>query len=785
MNATSCPAREVLAAYVRGTLAEDAAKAIDDHLPGCAQCNALLAALEGPDEVVDALREAPAPDGFAAEPEYHRALAELREHYAGASGAEATQPLPSLPETPSTPFTPGGRLLGRYEVRREVGRGGMGVVYSAWDRELSREVAVKVPALEHLPAGFVETFLQEARTAAALEHPGIIRIYDFGRHEGVAFAVMQYVDGPSLKETIASQPVSHARAVEILIDIAEALHYAHKRGFIHRDLKPGNILFDREGKPHIADFGLAIHESQQESLAGSTSGTAAYMAPEQARGETQWLDGRADLWALGVILYEMLARRRPFQAATASEIREEILHREPKPLRMIDDSIPAALEAICLKCLSKDVKDRFSSARDLVRVLRRCLARPSADAEGPHPFFQRWYHQFSARLSFGRLGCAFVVTVASLLVCVTAFLFTLRTTREVTLEQQPDSKADKGAGVLEKRMTGNEAPPDPRVMLLSDYIEAQAKRVAAQGDFLDSVAIARKIHAEAYALEIQNSVEEVKARFERRGNRAALLEEKGFRPDIIREKKRKAAEAYFGKDIRDLLNQPDLSKPLNWLLAELCGPTMAVQYQAGSEVLPDLNERLSEEAKAQIWLTDGGSAGSRVDFRLSDGKVPDTPWPPGLRRERFDPHRTEFEAARDELVKEIEANGRVSDKTRDRLILAANQLLVTLEEVFQDRQEPSVFLEYSASKRYLQFLVSQVNRAISINDRSVFTASLRFQGGTVLDLLRYMYQSGLVFAPPKEGGEGTYRSLVQSLRNLYINLSPGRPDGTGDQAEKK
>jgi len=321
---------------------------------------------------------------------------------------------------------------------------------------------------------------------------------------------------------------------------------------------------------------------------------------------------------------------------------------------------------------------------------------------------------------------------------------------------------------------------------LSYAIEAQASLVAAQGDFLESVAIARKIHAEAYALEIQNSVEEVKAYFERRRiNRAAVLEEKGNRPDIIRAKKRKAAEEYMKKDLHDLLNQADVSKPLNWLLAELCGPTMAVQYQAGSEALPELSERLSEEAKAQIWLTDGGSAGSRLLFRLSDGKALDTPWPPGLRRQQFDPHRTEFEAARDELVKEIEADGRVTEETRNRLILATNQLLVTLEKAFQDRQEPSVFLEYNASKQYLRSLVAQVNRAISTNDRSVFTGALRFQGNTLSELIQHMYQSGLVFAPHAEGGERVYRNLVQSLRNLYVNLSAGRAGGSGDQAEKK
>jgi hypothetical protein len=331
-------------------------------------------------------------------------------------------------------------------------------------------------------------------------------------------------------------------------------------------------------------------------------------------------------------------------------------------------------------------------------------------------------------------------------------------------------------------------PPSFGETRLSTVINAQARLVAAQGDFLESVAVARKIHAEAYAQEIQNAVEEVKAYFERRRiNRESVLAEKGNRPDVIRDKKQKAMVSYIKRDLHDLLNQGDVSKQLNWLLAELCGPTMSVQYLAGSEALPELNEKLTDDMKAQIWLTDGGSAGSRLEFRLGDGKVLDTPWPPGLRREQFDRLRNEFEAARDELVKEIEAAGQVSEATRNRLIMATNDLLVTLEEVFPqaERKESSVFLEYHAAKLYLRSLVAQVNRAISTNDRSVFAGALRFQGNTIIEMIQHMYQSGLVFAPHREGGERVYRNLIQTLRNLYINLPAVKPAAGGNQPEAK
>ena len=259
-------------------------------------------------------------------------------------------------------------------------------------------------------------------------------------------------------------------------------------------------------------------------------------------------------------------------------------------------------------------------------------------------------------------------------------------------------------------------PPAFGATPASTIIESQSKYVAAQGDLIQSAAIARRIHAEAYALEIQDSVEALKAYFEiRRINREAVLAEKGNRPDIGRERAEKAMKLLIERDFPYVLKQKDPSAELNWLLTKLCGPTMAVQYMAGSESLPELNARLNDDAKQQIWLTDGGPAGSRLEFRLSEGKVLETAWPPGLRRPPFTPLRIEFEAARDQLLNDIKASGQVSDQSRDRAIMALDRLLVALDEVFpsEERSEPDVFLEYNASRNYLRSLVSQINRAIS------------------------------------------------------------------------
>jgi serine/threonine protein kinase len=157
--------------------------------------------------------------------------------------------------------------------------------------------------------------------------------------------------------------------------VAEAIHHAHRKGFVHRDLKPSNILLDAQGKPRVADFGLAMHESQRWLEAGTSPGTPCYMAPEQVRGQTQFLDGRTDLWALGVTLYEMLSGALPFRGENPAQLADDILERPAKPLRQTSDAIPEELERICLKCLAKDVGERYATAADLARDLRR-LGQP-------------------------------------------------------------------------------------------------------------------------------------------------------------------------------------------------------------------------------------------------------------------------------------------------------------------------------------------------------------------------------------------------------------------------
>ena len=261
--------------------------------------------------------------------------------------------------------------LGRYRVAARLGAGGFGVVYRGYDEELYRDVAIKVPHRRQVSAPKdVETYLAEARVLASLDHPHIVPVYDVGRTpDGLCYVVSKFIEGSDLAKKIKAAPLPVAEAAELIATIAEALHYAHRKGLVHRDVKPANILIDTGGKPYVADFGLALKEQDFGKKAGFL-GTPAYASPEQARGEGHRVDGRADIFSLGVVLYELLTGRRPFRADSAKELLEQIATVEPRPPRQVDDTIPKELERICLKALSKRASERYTTARDMADDLR-------------------------------------------------------------------------------------------------------------------------------------------------------------------------------------------------------------------------------------------------------------------------------------------------------------------------------------------------------------------------------------------------------------------------------
>jgi serine/threonine protein kinase len=292
--------------------------------------------------------------------------------------------------------------IDQFRILRELGAGAFGVVYLAEDESLQRKVAIKVPKVSD-PARSA-SYINEARKAAAIDCKGIVPIYHVGTKEnGDPFVVQKLIDGPTLRFLLSrygSLPPAHA--VTLMRDVAVALSSAHRLGIYHRDLKPDNVLIDGSGVPWIADFGLAISESEQAQRKGEIAGTLIYMSPEQIQGRADWLDGRSDIWALGIMLYELLLGKPPFGGKNRQSLMEQICHREPRPLQQSSASL-STLNEVFKKCCAKNASDRYASVDELAFDLNLLIEQglPTQTIDGSELRFEQPISQYPSTDSQG------------------------------------------------------------------------------------------------------------------------------------------------------------------------------------------------------------------------------------------------------------------------------------------------------------------------------------------------------------------------------------------------
>ncbi len=385
---------------------------------------------------------------------------------------EVAENLP--PEVVEAERSPANRF-DRYVLLEEIGRGGMGTVYRAYQKELKRTVAIKL-----LRPGDEETrerFIREAQTAGRLKHPGIVSVYEIGRAREVPYLAMEYVDGKPL-DRLGRLPAK--KACQILRDVANAVQYAHEKGVIHRDLKPQNILIDKDGRACVTDFGLAreVARGKDLTLSGVVVGTPAYMSPEQAQGVRD-LDGRSDVASLGAVLYELLTGVQPYAGSTALDVALAVIHKDAVPLRRLAPTVPAELEAVCMKALDKNRDHRYLTARAFAEDLQRFVEGEAVLAR-PRSVVNLTFRRLRRNKTASGIAIAGVLAVAVTLGVLSSVLSDSRAKAALLEARDLERKGRLEEALRMYRKVPEAAPEAERVLAEMGRRDAAARREAAR-----------------------------------------------------------------------------------------------------------------------------------------------------------------------------------------------------------------------------------------------------------------------------------------------------------------
>ena len=328
--------------------------------------------------------------------------------------------------------------IGRYEIKSELGRGGMATVYHAYDPSFDREVAIKVLPIEYLhDPNFQDRFKREIKIIAALEHPSIVPVHDVGEDEGIPYFVMRYMPGGSLTNQIDRGIFSMTDAARIVEKLASALAYAHKKGIIHRDLKPDNILFDSNGEPFISDFGVASFATGPTDLTGNSAiGTPAYMSPEQAQGDK--VDSRSDIYGLGVIIFHMLSGQQPYKADTPMGVAVKQITEPVPEILKVNPRLPKDTDTIIKTAMAKNKEDRYPTTIELAQALQRVASGQTAVLSGQE-LSKSVSQAITVNPEPSRKNNLFIIAALAIVVVVVAAILLLR---NKIFPSQPAQTAD-------------------------------------------------------------------------------------------------------------------------------------------------------------------------------------------------------------------------------------------------------------------------------------------------------------------------------------------------------